>query len=249
MWWDKYSDYYQKCSKITTEAAHYGPFSPNEDELYLLGDIKNKKILELGCGGGQCSIAFAKKGAKCTAIDFSENQLKFADRLTKKARLKINFVKSDIQDFKIKKNEKFDIVFSSFALQFVPDLNSCFRNINKVLKTGGLFIFSLDHPFYSVVSNKGIIESSYYQTGKCIQWTTGDVFQKSSELKDTKIPFIIYKRKVSDIYNGLTEAGFRVNKILEPNTFSKKDPWVKMYSMDVIKLIGPTIIFSTTKVD
>lgn len=248
-WWDEYADYYQASSKIKTSIAHYGPFSPDERELNLLGNVRNKKILELGCGGGQCSIAFAKKGAKCTAIDFSENQLKFADKLAKDAEVKINFIKSDIQKFKFKKNEKFDIVFSSFALQFIPNLELCFKSINKILKTGGLFVFSLDHPFYSIVSHQGAIESSYYQTGKCTEWTTEDVFQESKNSKDTKIPFIVYKRKVSDIYNSLVKAGFNVEKILEPNTFSKKDPWVKMYSLDVIKLIGPTIIFSTTKIN
>lgn len=249
LWWDRHADYYQACSKITTEHAHYGPFSPNENELNLLGNVAGKNILELGCGGGQCSIAFAKKGAKCTSIDFSENQLKFANKLAKKIGVEINFVKADIQNFKLKEDKKFDIVFSSFALQFVSDLDTCFKVVNKVLKTGGLFVFSLDHPFYSIVSHKGIIESSYYQIGKCTEWTTEDVFHGSNDLKGTKVPFVVYKRKISDIYNDLVEAGFKIDKILEPNTFSKKDPWAKMYSLDVIKLIGPTIIFSTTKIN
>jgi ubiquinone/menaquinone biosynthesis C-methylase UbiE len=247
-WWDKHSEYYQECSQITTDAAHYGPFSPNENKLNLLGKVRGKKILELGCGGGQCSIAFARKGAVCTAIDFSGSQLKFAGDLAKKIGVKINFIKADIQNFKFKKDEKFDIVFSSFALQFVSDLNVCFKNVNDVLKKGGLFIFSLDHPFYAIVSNEGKIESSYYQTGKYTDLTTDEVFGKKKELKKEKPEFIFYKRKISDIFNSLMNSGFYVEKIIEPNNYSKEDPWAKMYSLEVTSLIGPTIIFCARKV-
>ncbi len=50
-WWDNVSKGYQKGSNIHTKAAHYGPYAPNENELNLLGKVKGKKILEIGCGG------------------------------------------------------------------------------------------------------------------------------------------------------------------------------------------------------
>lgn len=71
-WWEEIAQDYQKKYKIPTKSAHYGPYSPDEDKLNLLGSIKRKKILEIGCGGGQCSIAFAKQGAKCIGLDISE---------------------------------------------------------------------------------------------------------------------------------------------------------------------------------
>ena len=77
-WWDKASEHYQAENRIPTDDVLYGPFSPGESELNLLGDVKNKRILEIGCGGGQSSIAFAKRGAKCTAID----QMKPSDHRT-----------------------------------------------------------------------------------------------------------------------------------------------------------------------
>ncbi|MDD3607195.1 MAG: class I SAM-dependent methyltransferase [Candidatus Moranbacteria bacterium] len=246
-WWNEYADYYQRNSKILTETAHYGPFSPDEKELNLLGNVKGKKILELGCGGGQCSIAFARQGAFCTGIDFSEKQLALANELTRKAKVGVNFIKGDIQDFKLKDGEKFDIVFSSFALQFVPNLDKCFENVNKYLKKGGVFVFSLDHPFYAILSSDGRLESSYYKTGKYTEVTTAEVFGGKRK-SDNKYKFTFYKRKVSDIFSSLINTGFDVERIIEPNNFSKKDPWAKMYSLDVISLIGPTIIFSAKKV-
>ena len=49
-WWDDVSDGYQEDAKLVTDSAHYGPYAPNEEELRLLGDIKGKNILEIGCG-------------------------------------------------------------------------------------------------------------------------------------------------------------------------------------------------------
>lgn len=248
-WWNNYADFYQAYATIPIESAHYGPFSPDENELRLLGIVKDKKILELGCGGGQCSIAFAKQGARCTAIDFSVSQLRFANNLAEKVGVKVNFIKADIQNFKFKKTEKFDIVFSAFALPFISDLDACFKNVGSVLNRDGVFIFSMEHPFYSVVSHEGKIRISYYKTGKRTEWGTEDVFKTEKYAKDLrKIPFIIYHRKISDIYSSLSKAGFDVDRIIEPNTFSKDDPWAKMYSLSVISLIGPTIIFCAKKI-
>ena len=49
-WWEKSSKDYQKRCKIPID-IHYGPGSPNEKYFKLLGKIKGKNILEIGCGG------------------------------------------------------------------------------------------------------------------------------------------------------------------------------------------------------
>ncbi|GAH11994.1 unnamed protein product, partial [marine sediment metagenome] len=72
---------YQKREKISTDHVHYGPNCPYEKDLNLLGDVQGKKIVELGCGGGQCSIALTKRGAICTGIDLSDEQIKYAKNL------------------------------------------------------------------------------------------------------------------------------------------------------------------------
>jgi len=51
-YWEKTTSDYQKECKIPLD-IHYGPGSPNEKKLKLLGRLKGKKVLELGCGGAQ----------------------------------------------------------------------------------------------------------------------------------------------------------------------------------------------------
>jgi cyclopropane fatty-acyl-phospholipid synthase-like methyltransferase len=69
--------------------VHYGPISPGESELKLLGDVKCKDVLEIGCGGGQNTIVLSKKGAKSIGLDISEEQIKYARKLARRERQKL----------------------------------------------------------------------------------------------------------------------------------------------------------------
>lgn len=240
-WWEEASSYYQEENKIGIDSAHYGPYSPNEDKLKLLGNVKGKKILEIGCGGGQCSISFAKKGARCIGIDISEKQLEYAKKLAKKNKVKIDFRLGTFQDLSKIKSKSQDIVFSAFALQYSPNIKRVFKQIYRILKKNGIFVFSLDHPFYHIINPKNNkIEKSYFKTGK---------FEEVEIWPDkSKHRFIIYRRRVSDLYNTLVESGFIVERILEPISFNEKE-WRNddSFPKELAKLIGPTIIFKARK--
>jgi hypothetical protein len=64
--WEACAAEYQRSCQIPIDVL-YGPGSPNEAELGLIGPVEGKHILELGCGGAQCAIAFALQGATVTA--------------------------------------------------------------------------------------------------------------------------------------------------------------------------------------
>lgn len=225
-WWNDNSIKYQEDSKIPTCSAHYGPYAPNENQLKLLGDVNGKKILEIGCGGGQCSIALVKQGAKCIGLDISIEQLKFAAKLAKRENVEVEFIQGSFQDLKRINSGSQDIVFSAFALQYASNLDKVFNEVNRVLKKDCVFVFSLDHPFYIIFDveapriSKGYykIKHSYFKTGKFV-----DNWPDSSKRK-----FIIYKRKVSDLYNELVSVGFFVEQIIEPFD-SKQTLWKEIF--------------------
>ncbi len=59
----------------------WGVWQIPEKELGVLGDVRGRDILELGCGAAQWSIALAKAGANPVGLDISENQLAHARSL------------------------------------------------------------------------------------------------------------------------------------------------------------------------
>jgi len=239
-WWEGASKYYQEECKIPVD-IHYGPGSPNENHLRLLGNLKGKKVLEIGCGGAQCGIAMAKQGAKVTGIDISEEQLKFAKALAEKNKVRIKLIQGSFQDLgKIGANSH-DIAFSAFAFHYSPDLGKLFRQTNRILKKNGLFVFSLDHPFSRTADSKTLkLKNSYFKTGKWVE-TFNDPTKK----------FIMYTHTISELYNSLVESGFLVEKIIEPDSRKRYpyDSWYGLwdYTPKYLKMFPPTIIFKCRK--
>jgi len=242
-WWDDVSDGYQEDAKLGTDSVHYGPYAPNEEQLQLLGDITGKNILEIGCGGGQCSIAFAKKGANVIGIDISKEQVKYARKLAADNGVEVDFRKGDFHDLPIDAGSQ-DIVFTAFSLMYANDLAKVFREVNRVLKEEGYFVFSASHPFYFIIdSETHRIHRSYFDAGRK---ETIETWPDGTEHK-----FVVYQRKLSDIFNPLVESGFIVEQNIEPLDLHNKEctenVWEKIYPLDHVKLLGPTIIFKARK--
>lgn len=110
----------------------------------FIGNVKNKKILDYGCGTGRYAIPLAKKGAKITAIDFTKGMLNIAKDKAKKAKVKIDFSQQDITNYKPKK--KFDLIISMLVLDHIKNLRKVLGIINKASDLGTEVIISNIHP-------------------------------------------------------------------------------------------------------
>ena len=200
--------------------------------------MKNKSVLELACGGAQCGIAMAKKGANVTGIDISQEQLKHAKNLADENNVKINLVQGSFQNLDKIRSDSKDIVFTAFGLQYSPDIKKVFKQVYRILNKRGIFVFSLDHPFFRLINLKTFkLQESYFKTGR---WN-----EKGSKL-------ILYAIKISDIFNYLVESGFIVEKIIEPDSRIryKNDSFYGIwdYNPKILNLIPPTIIFKARKI-
>ena len=242
-WWEEASSGYQRDSNIPI-GIHYGPGAPFENQLKLLGKLKGKKVLEIGCGGAQCGIAMAKQGAKVTGIDISEQQLKFAKALAEKNKVKIKFYQGDIRKLPQIKSNKQDIVFTAWALLYVDDLKSCFREVYRVLKKNGTFVAALPHPFFNIFDPKTLkLKQSYFKTGK------HEEIEIWPDKKKHK--FVYYQHTVSELTNLLLDAGFSIERMIEPDSRKHypRDPWYNAdsFTPKAMKYVPPTIIFKARK--
>ncbi len=205
--WDRFSATYQGNAKLRIDVAHYGPDIPTEAELHLLGDLRGKRVLELGCGGAQCSIAFAKAGATAIGVDISSAQLAFARALAEQEEVKIELRQGDVADLAFLRADSFDLVFSAYAFGYVEDLGRVFRQAHRVLKVGAPLVFSLRHPAWVMVDEgtKGPVSlgRSYFDR-RPISYRRGDV------------DFVEYHHPLSELYGALARASYRVDAMLEP---------------------------------
>lgn len=205
--WNQFSADYQRDAALPTDVAHYGPDVPTEAELRLLGDLKGKRVLEIGCGGGQCSVAFAKQGATAIGVDFSAEQLAFARRLCEAEEVRVDLRQGDMADLAFLRADSIDLVFSAFAFQYVEDLNRVFRQVHRVLKVGAPLVFSLPHPAYAMIDDEAdpdlLIRRSYFD-------------RSPIEFKWGGFDFTAFHHPFAELYMGLIRASYRVDLVLEP---------------------------------
>jgi SAM-dependent methyltransferase len=106
--------------------------------LKYLGDVRDKNILELGCGCGEMSVYFAKKGANVIASDLSSGMLELVQKVAHvhNASLKVHHCSADDTGFP---DQTFDIVYAANLLHHV-DVEKTIREVHRVLKHGGHFV-------------------------------------------------------------------------------------------------------------
>ncbi len=113
-------------------------------------DLKDKRILDAGCGTGEKSIFFAKNEAKVTSIDLSSGQLLKAKESALKNNLKIDFQEKDIVNDNLSSLGKFDIIISTGVLHHTEDAYKGFLQLSSLLKKDGIIIIALYHKFSRV---------------------------------------------------------------------------------------------------
>ncbi len=130
-------------SKIENNA--HNAFCERPALLGLLpNDLQGKKILDAGCGPGKYAEILIAKGAKVLGFDISPSMIEIAKNRNKGRG--VFFIHDLSEPLEMLEDESFDIIISSLALHYIEDWHPVFREFKRVLRPGGKFIFSVQHP-------------------------------------------------------------------------------------------------------
>jgi SAM-dependent methyltransferase len=108
--------------------------------LNQLGDLKNKRILELGTGAGEAAVYFALQGAHVTATDLSSGMLEVVKKVAAHHGVVLETVVSPAEDLSAFPASSFDLVYAANTLHHV-DIGKCLDEVKRVLKPGGYAAF------------------------------------------------------------------------------------------------------------
>ncbi len=133
-WWDKDSEF-KPLHDINPLRLKYIKEQVSEP-------LKDKKILDVGCGGGILSEAMALEGANVTGIDMAEAGLEVAKLHLLESELNIDYHKIPVEEFAEQHPGSFDLVTCLEMLEHVPDPSSIIKACAKLVKPGGQVFFS-----------------------------------------------------------------------------------------------------------
>jgi 2-polyprenyl-6-hydroxyphenyl methylase/3-demethylubiquinone-9 3-methyltransferase len=131
-WWDKNSEF-KPLHDINPLRANW---------IDNLAPVAEKKVLDVGCGGGILTEALAQRGAQVTGIDMGDAPLGVAKLHQLESGLSIDYQKSTAEDFAKQHENAFDTVTCLEMLEHVPDPSSVVRACAKMVKPGGHVFFS-----------------------------------------------------------------------------------------------------------
>ncbi len=190
----------------------------------LLPDLKNKKILDIGCGAGFNCKDFIAKGANfCLGIDISKNMLNLAKKNNSDKNIKYKNISIENLD---KIVDKFDFIYSSLAFHYVENFDKMFFDIKNLLKENGELLFSIENPL-KVASMKG---SNWHKNdaGVSVFYELSDYLSEGKRIaKWLDYDVVKYHHTFSTIINCMAKNGFIIEKMEEPlpaNEAIKKNP-------------------------
>jgi ubiquinone/menaquinone biosynthesis C-methylase UbiE len=219
--WDRLAAVVESSERLDT--VDYGPDLPTERELRLLGDVKGKRVLDLGCGSGQASIALARQGAHAIALDASAAQLERARHLAATEEIRVEWHRSDLADLAFLRADSVDLAFSAHVLAEVEDLDRVFRQVHRVLRPGGAFVFSYEHPVALCVGREtggeeGTLPLGRLELHRSYFERTPITVERNGEA------ITLYPRTIGDVFAAAGRAGFRIDVLLEPAPVRSADP-------------------------
>jgi len=181
----------------------------------LLPDMTGKEVLDLGCGFGEHCMAFVEKGAsKVVGIDISEKMLEVArEENSDPAITYLNMPMEDLGGL----DGMFDVVISSLAFHYVEDFKSLIENIYAKTRSGGVFVFSQEHPINTTYGNCDFERWTRDGNGEKIYVNLANYCREGLRESGWFVEGIKkYHRTFSTIVNTLAEAGFTIEKMIEP---------------------------------
>jgi SAM-dependent methyltransferase len=176
----------------------------------MLPDLRDFKVLDLGCGFGWfCRWAREQGATQVLGLDVSEKMLERARAATADAG--ISYARVDMELVELLE-ASVDLAYSSLALHYIKDLEKLLTKIYRALVPGGYLVFSTEHPIYMAPRHPGWwIDADGRKT-----WPIDNYRVEGSRKTDWLAPGVIKQhRTIGTTLNLLIHSGFTISHVEE----------------------------------
>jgi SAM-dependent methyltransferase len=186
------------------------PEGLRESDVGLLGELPGRFVLEVGCGSAPCARWLFTQGAQVVGLDLSAEMLRHAMHAARETGLAVPLVQADASRLPFADNS-FDLACSAFgAVPFVADSAAVMREVARVLRPGGRWVFAVAHPlrwiFPDDPGEAGLtVAESYFDRTPYVE---------TDELGNPT--YVEHHRTLGDRVREIVTAGFVLDDLIEP---------------------------------
>lgn len=239
-WWDSDADRYQgEHGEFLGEVELvWCPEGLREADAGLLGRLRGQRVLELGCGAAAgARWLSARAGAVAVGLDLSGGMLRHARQGNQRSGVPVPLVQADALALPFPAGT-FDVVCTAFgAVPFVADSAALMREVARVLRPGGRWVFAVTHPmrwiFLDDPTERGLVVThSYFDRRPYVEHGAGGVPR-----------YVEQHRTLGDRVRELVAAGFVLTDLVEPEWPDSHDRVWQQWSPLRGRLFPGTAIF------
>jgi SAM-dependent methyltransferase len=211
-WWDADADDYQAehGDFLGRSDFVWCPEGLREQQVGYLGDVRGRAVLEVGCGAASCARWLTSAGARAVALDISAGMLAHARAGNRADDLHPALVRASADQLPFA-DGAFDAVCSAFGgVPFVADSGVVMREVARVLRPGGPWVFSVTHPM------RWIFPDDPGPTGLTVVQSYFDHTPYVEVDGDGRATYVEHHRTLGDYVRQIAAAGLLLEDLVEP---------------------------------
>jgi SAM-dependent methyltransferase len=211
-WWDADADDYQAEHGDFLGVADFRwcPEGVLEAEARLLGEVAGLRVLEVGCGSASSARWLTAQGAFAVGVDLSAGMLGHARTGNAESGVRVPLVQASADELPFA-DGSFDAACSAFgAIPFVADSGAVLREVARVLRPGGRWVFAVTHPM------RWIFPDDPGEDGLTVRQSYFDRTPYLEVDEDGRATYVEHHRTLGDFVRQIRAAGMVLTDLIEP---------------------------------
>jgi len=177
--------------------------------LEAVGDVRDRDVIDLGCGEGRFSRMLAQRGARVVGVDLCAA---FVEAATAQQSTSERYLVGDMEHLHDIADARFDLAVSYVSLVDVPDFRSAIRESFRLLKPGGRFVVCNLAPMVTA-GNRWFKDAD----GQKICFLLDDYLDETTrDMPMRGVNITNFHRTLSSYVNSFLDAGFVLEGLREP---------------------------------
>jgi SAM-dependent methyltransferase len=211
-WWDSDAQDYLAAHSDFLGLADFVwcPERLRESDVGLLGELAGRCVLEVGCGSAPCARWLAVQGAAVVGLDLSAEMLRHAVNTGRETGISVPLVQADAGRLPFA-DASFDLACSAFgAVPFVADSAAVMREVARVLRPGGRWVFAVTHPLRWIFPD---------DPGEAGLTVAQPYFDRTPYVEVDRLgnpTYVEHHRTIGDRVREIVAAGLMLEDLVEP---------------------------------